>query len=166
MHLVYDTVKRLKMLLPLLIITLFYYYCAEEEKTIVFSESEVIRLLSGDTTKSWIRFSKKINGQDQELSECDLHVVTKFYIGDLDSLKYSIGKYPSDCGGDNTIIDEGIWQIISAESDIDNARIIEFISKGDTLTKNIDEITSLLLRLDWVENESQIEESFMVLVEE
>lgn len=162
MQINYKNIRRIKFIFSIIIISLLHYHCAEEEKIVIFSESEVIRLLSGDSTKSWIRIAIKTNGQDQELTECDLRNVTKFYIGDLDSLKYSISKNPFDCEGDTLIINEGIWRIISAEDDIDMAEKIEFISKGDSLVKNINEITSLFLKLDWVENESLIEESFMV----
>jgi len=140
--------------------------CTEDEKMIPFTESEVIRLLSGDTTKSWTRVSFQLNGADQGLNDCDLKTITTFYIGASDSLKYTIVSDPVYCQTQGDTLEVGYWRILGSAEDEEIAKQIEFIIEGDTLQQQIEQITSLYLNLSQSENELFFQSSYEALIPE
>jgi hypothetical protein len=131
--------------------------CAEEEKIIVFTESELIRLLSGDTTKSWNRIAFFMDGQASSLEDCDLNTVTTFYVDDTDSLKYLIRSNPVLCNGDADTLETGYWRIIEKENNDDLRDKIEFVVNEDTTLKIISRVTSRFLNLDQLGDEEVFE---------
>jgi hypothetical protein len=134
--------------------------CAEEEKNIVFTESELIRLLSGDTTKSWNRIAFFMDGEASLLEECDIGTVSTFYVDETDSLKFLIRSNPDLCNGNADTLEIGYWRIIERESNEDLMDKIEFVVKEDTTLKSITRITSRFLNL----NQSGDEEIFEAII--
>ena len=140
--------------------------CTEDEKMVPFTESEVIRLLSGDTTKSWLRVSFQLNGADQGSDDCDLYTITTFYIGPSDSLKYTIVSNPVYCPSPADTLESGDWRILNRTDNQETADKIEFIFEGDTLQKQIEQITSLYLYLSQSENELLFQSSYDAIIPE
>jgi hypothetical protein len=119
--------------------------CGSDENIVVFTDSEVIRLLSNDSTKTWERKIVLIDGQSAGYSECDLFTNIKYYSGN-DSLIYSIGSQPDFCGGMKELLDSGYWEVLE-ESNQSNRidRIAYYSINGDTTVKKIMEITAIFL---------------------
>ena len=140
--------------------------CAEDERIIPFSESELIRLLSGDTTKSWLRVSFQLNGADQGSDDCDLYTITTFYIGASDSLKYTIVSNPDYCQSPTDTLESGNCRILGRTDNPDIADKIEFIFEGDTLLQQIEQITSLYLYLSQSENELLFQSGYEAIIPE
>ena len=140
--------------------------CSEDEKMVPFTESEVIRLLSGDTTKSWLRVSFQLNGADQGLDDCDLHTIMTFYIGTSDSLKYSIVSNPAYCQAEVDTLEMGYWRVLGSGENEDITNQIEFIFEGDTLQQQIEQITSLYLNLSQSENELLFQSGYEAVIPE
>ncbi len=141
-------------------------YCSDDDKIVPFTEDEVIRLLSGDTTKSWLRVSFQLNGSDQGSDDCDLHTVTTFYIGSLDSLKYTVVSNPDYCQSQTDTLESGNWRILGREENKDIADKIEFIFEGDTLQQRIEQITSLYLILRGSENDLLFQSDYEAILPE
>jgi len=134
-------------LFSLIITGLALTQCSKDEKIVPFTDSEVIRLLSGDTTKSWLRISFQLNGADQDLDDCNLYTVTTFYLGTSDSLKYTVVTAPDYCLSQADTLESGDWSILGQEQSQNIADKIQLISEGDTIQYQIDQITSLYLNL-------------------
>lgn len=138
--------------------------CAKDEKIVPFTESEVIRLLSGDTTKSWLRISFKLNGADEDLNDCDLHTITTFYLDTSDSLKYTIVSNPVYCQSEADTLELGDWRIMGQEENQNIADRIELIFNGDTLQYQIDQVTSLYFNLSRSENDLLYQSGFEAIL--
>lgn len=140
--------------------------CNENEKMVPFTESEVIRLLSGDTTKSWIRMSFKMNGEDQALSDCELYTITTFYLGTSDSLRYRIVTNPAICQSQADTLETGFWRILGRDNDNEIADKVEFIFDGDTTQQQINQVTSLFLTLNRSEDDNFYETVYEAVIPE
>jgi len=140
--------------------------CAEEEKMVVFTEPEAVRLLSGDTIKSWNRVAFRINGQPAGLDDCELQTVTAFYLDQTDSMKFLILANPVLCGGTADTLEAGYWRIIGREGASEIADKIEFVIGGDTTLKDISMMTSLFLTLTGSGEDQSVEENFEVIIPE
>jgi hypothetical protein len=131
-----------------------------------FTKPEVIRLLSGDTTKSWLRVSFKMNGEDQGLNECDLHNITNFYIDASDSLKYRIVSNPADCQWQIDTLEAGYWRILGRDDNNEIAEKIEFVFEGDTTQHQIKQVTSLYLILNRSKEDLFFETAYETVIPE
>lgn len=119
--------------------------CGDKENIVVFNRSEVIRLLSSDTSKSWTRLDVTIDGIPNNYTECEMFTNTQ-YISRKDSLIYIISAQPEYCDGNSEIIESGLWDLFE-ESNISDRidRIAYYSFEGDTIVKEMLEITSLYL---------------------
>jgi hypothetical protein len=142
----------------------FFTRCTEDVKVVEFTNTEVIRLLSGDSTKSWLRVSYKLDGHDHSLGECDLQAISTFYLDDFDSLKYVIRLNPVVCQSISDTLESGYWQIIGKFGKPDIAEKIEFVQNSDTISRDIVQISSLYLTLSGSEGESILETSFEAVI--
>jgi hypothetical protein len=140
--------------------------CAEEERMVPFTESEVIRLLSGDTTKSWLRIAFELNGADQGMDDCNLYTITTFFITSSDSLKYTIVSSPDYCQSQTDTLEIGDWRILSSGDNQDVADGIEFIFEGDTVEQTIDRVTSIYLNLSRSANELFFQSRYQAILPE
>ena len=68
--------------------------CDSDEKPIIFTAEEIQRLISGDSSKIWIRTGKIVQGQSADLSNCELYLTTEFAVDESDSLKFKISFNP------------------------------------------------------------------------
>jgi hypothetical protein len=153
-----DKLKSYLIIIPVLFFLLVS--CGDKENIVVFTYSEVVRLLSNDSTKSWERKTLVIDGQSPEMSECDLYTSTE-YISRNDSLIYITESIPDFCSGEIELLDSGYWDVLEESIISDRIdRIAYYSVDGDTTYKNIREITSIFLSLEHELNNSRIQESF------
>ena len=119
--------------------------CGEDENVVVFTESEVVQLLSNDSSKSWVRKAITIDGQSPEISECDLLIETRYFSSNADQI-YIIESIDDYCGGTSERLDSGSWEAL-VESNISDRidRIAYYSGNGETRIKKILEITSVYL---------------------
>lgn len=138
--------------------TLIFISCSDDENVVTFNKSEVIRLLSNDTSKLWTRNHLFENGQSVEIEECSLKTIINYKIRS-DSLIYTISTSDQYC---NTIelLDSGLWDVQEDGSFTGRIDKIVYYSGEDSTVKNILEITSLILRLESFKEDSQYEEIF------
>jgi hypothetical protein len=156
-HVKYD-LKSYLIFLPILIFILGA--CGDKENIVVFTYSEAIRLLSNDSAKSWERKTMFIDGQSQEMPECDLYTNTE-YISRNDSLIFITTSIPDFCSGNSEILDSGYWDVLEESIISDRIdRVAYYSVDGDTTYKKVLEITSLFLTLESDAGNSTIQESF------
>jgi hypothetical protein len=147
-------------LMVFLLFFLFVGACGDKENIVVFTYSEVIRLLSNDSSKSWDRKAMTIDGQAQETNECDLYSNT-IYIHRNDSLIYIITSQSEFCGGEEVVLDSGYWDVIEESVISDRIdRIAYYSLDGDTTYKDLKEITSVFLTLESDIDDATVQESF------
>lgn len=134
--------------------------CADDENIVVFTESEVVRLLSNDSSKSWIRKGITIDGQSPEISECELLIETKYFSSNTDQI-YIIESIDNYCGGTTERLDSGSWDAL-VESNISDRidRIAYYSGNGETKIKKILEITSIFLTTEVDSLGLVVQESF------
>ncbi len=132
--------------------------CGETEKMVIFTEEELKGLVSGDTIKTWLRTNVSLDGQKADLSDCEVYSLTTFLHGEQDSLIYSISQNPDFCDGNEGLIEAGIYRV--NVDPLSNKGSLQFISGQDSLIKNIEEITSLFLRLRYTDASGIVEERF------
>ena len=130
---------------PFFIVLFLFTSCGEDENLVVFTESEVVRLLSNDSSKTWIRKVLTIDGQTPEISECELLIETKYFSSNTERT-YIIESIDDYCGGTSERLDSGSWEALE-ESNISDRidRIAYHSGDGETKIKKILEITSLFL---------------------
>lgn len=134
--------------------------CSDKENEVFFNDNEVIRLLSNDSSKSWIRKSLIIDGQTSDLSECDLSHLTTFY-SNSSGQTYIIETIPEFCGGNPVRLDSGSWEVLEESSISDRIdRIVYNSSDGGSSVKYIQQITSLFLNTEEDLSGSVVQESF------
>jgi hypothetical protein len=138
--------------------TLIFFSCSDSENEVIFDRSEVIRLLSIDSSKLWIRNYLFENGQSAEIEECSLKTIINYKIR-RDSLIYTISTSDQYC---NTIelLDSGLWDVLEDGSFTGRIDKIVYYSGEDSTVKKILEITSLRLGLEGFKEDSQYEEIF------
>ena len=140
--------------------------CGDEVKVVTFTTDEATRLLSGDTTKSWLRTAYVVNGQPQYTDPCELQTITTFLIDASDSAKFVVHRHPDICPGNSDTLETGYWRVVGKITNADIADRIEFVLEGDTLLRNIDMITSLYLDLSLNREGSSEQSSFEAILPE
>jgi hypothetical protein len=139
---------------------MLFVSCSDKENIVVFTSSEVIRLLSNDSNKFWERKQVIINGQPSEVSECELFTNTE-YISRNDSLIYITTSMAEFCNGNPEILDSGFWDVLEESTISDRIdRIAYYSVDGDTTIKKMQEITSMLLVTENNTGSSVIQETF------
>jgi hypothetical protein len=130
---------------PVYFFLFLFTSCGDGENIVVFTESEVVRLLSNDSSKSWVRKAITIDGQSPEISECELLIETKYFSSNTNQI-YFIESTDEYCGGTSVRLDSGSWEAL-VESNISDRidRIAYYSGNGDTKIKKILEITSIHL---------------------
>lgn len=139
-------------------------YCTEDVKTVEFTINEVERLLSGDTTKSWLRVAYIVDGQPPFTDPCQLQTISTFYLDDTDTTRYIILSNPTVCGSLSDTLETGYWRIIGNPANTSIADGIEFVQQGDTVMRHIAEITSLFMTLSGTIDESTLEVSYEAII--
>lgn len=140
------------------IFVLLLLSCSDSENIVTFNRDEVIRLLSNDSSKTWLRKNYSENDQQIELEECSLKTET-IYKHRNDSMIYTISTIDQFC--DTVILlDSGLWDVAEDGSFTGRIDKIIYYSGEDTLAKEILEITSLFLRLQRSKGETSYEEFF------
>ena len=119
------------------IVLFLFTSCGEDENLVVFTESEVVRLLSNDSSKTWIRKVLTIDGQTPEISECELLIETKYFSSNAEQI-YIIESIDDYCGGTSERLDSGSWEALE-ESNISDRidRIAYHSGEGETRIKKI-----------------------------
>jgi hypothetical protein len=145
---------------PAFIILLLFASCGEDENLVVFTEPEIVRLLSNDSSKSWIRKTITVDGQTPEISECELIIETKYYSSNTEQI-YIVESIDDFCGGISEQLDSGSWDALE-ESNISDRidRIAYYSGDGGTTIKYIKEITSLYLTIEEDKDGSMVQETF------
>jgi hypothetical protein len=138
--------------------------CSEEVKTVEFTRAEVERLLSGDTTKSWLRVAYNVDGQAGLTEPCDLQTISTYFLDESDSARFVILSNPVVCGSVSDTLATGYWQIIGREENQNIADKLELVQQGDTVWRNIKQITSLYMTLTGSINESTLEVSYEAII--
>lgn len=134
--------------------------CGDKENVVIFTQAEVIRLLSGDSVKAWLRMDVTIDGTPNNLSECDLFTSTR-YISRNDSLIYMVESLADFCDGTSAALDSGYCKLYEESVISDRIdRIAYFSVRGDSTGKQLIEITSLYLILQENKESSVYTESF------
>lgn len=149
---------------PAFIILLLIASCSNDENIVVFTEQEVVRLLSNDSSKSWIRKILTLDGQTPEISECELLIQTKYFSSNTEQI-YIIESVDDYCDGITERLDSGSWEALE-ESNISDRidRIAYYSADGGTSIKNIKEITSLFLTTEEEKDGTIIQETFEPLI--
>lgn len=125
--------------------------CSQEEGPENFNLSQLERLLTGDSIKTWI-LTERISGTD--LQECEKDNALIF---ELDSLKVRLETGSILCPGEiDSLIYQGEWAIIDGPL-MDS---LVFIISTDTTKRSIDLISSQTLGLTFLDNGQIITESF------
>ena len=147
-------------LIAFILFAMLFVSCSDEENIVVFTSSEVIRLLSNDSSKFWERKQVIINGKPSEVSECELFTNTE-YIRRNDSLIYITTSMAEFCNGNSEILDSGFWDVLEESTISDRIdRIAYYSVDGDTTIKKMREITSMLLVTENDTGSSVIQETF------
>lgn len=134
--------------------------CGNEENIVVFTRSEVIRLLSNDSTKSWERKRILSDGEPGSLSDCDLFTSTQ-YISEMDNLIFISRTDPDYCGGSSMKLDSGSWDVLEESLISDRIdRIAYYSVNGDTTVKEIRDISALNLTTEYLSNGTSIRETY------
>ncbi len=145
-------------------VSLLFTSCGNDENIVLFTEPEVVRLLSNDSSKSWIRKIITEDGQTPEISDCELLIQTK-YISSNTEKTYIIESIEEFCDGITERLDSGSWEALEESSISDRIdRIAYYSADGGTTIKNIKEITSLFLTTEVEENGILIQETFEPLL--
>jgi hypothetical protein len=141
--------------------------CIKEDRFIDFSEAEIMRLISGDSTKQWVRTRQVIDGKEQNNDECILkHKLTFIYLSQSpDKIEYQIHRDPDICHLPDSIIESGSCHISDLKPGPNVKDTISFIVGQDTTRYGINFITSLFLNIkckkngvitesdyEWIEN--------------
>jgi hypothetical protein len=134
--------------------------CSNDENIIVFTEPEVVRLLTNDSSKSWTRTAISIDGQIPEISDCELLIETKYFSSGTDQI-YIVESIDDYCGGSSVRLDSGSWEALE-ESNISDRinRIAYYSGNGETKIKMILEITSLYLTTEVDSMDLVVREAF------
>lgn len=145
---------------PAFIFLLLITSCGNDENIVVFTEPEVVRLLSNDSSKTWIRKIVIENGQTPEIPECDLMTQTRYISSNSEQI-YIIESIDDFCDGITEQLDSGSWEVLE-ESNLSERidRIAYYSGDGGTTIKNIQEITSLYLRTEEEKDGTITEETF------
>jgi hypothetical protein len=148
----------------LFVLLLFIASCSNDENIVVFTEQEVVRLLSNDSSKSWMRKIITLDGQTPEISECELLIQTKYFSSNTGQI-YIIESVDDYCDEIAERLDSGSWEALE-ESNISERinRIAYYSADGGTTIKNLKEITSLFLTLEEENDGAIIRETFEPLI--
>lgn len=151
----------MKSVITYLLLLILFLSCSKDEKVIVFTRDEVIKLLTADTSKTWSRYSYRINGSDAEVNECVLRQqVTFFY--QPDSLYFLILPSADICDPGSYEI-RGRWDVLEDPQINDRYNQVQYVISNDTLVKQIGEISSLYLDVSFSEAEDVFTEKFQVV---
>jgi len=134
--------------------------CSDRENIVVFTNSEAIRLLSNDSSKTWERRNVVIDGQTTDMSECELFSNT-IYVSRNDSLIYLTKTLSDYCDGHSDLLDSGLWDVLEESTISDRIdRIAYYSFSGDTTIKNIRELTAIILTTEDDSGSSVLQETF------
>ncbi|MGI9543676.1 MAG: hypothetical protein ACR2MX_10485 [Cyclobacteriaceae bacterium] len=150
-------------------IPLLVFACASDDAPANLEDAELQRLLAADSAKVWQRMSRRENGTNTTLPDCEIDNVLIFSLAesseDTVTINYETG--PLLCSGESdSLIFQGAWDIFS--SDIPEVYdSLRLIIAGDTSLRNIDFITSQMLMLSYEEEASgqvvQVVESYQFI---
>lgn len=135
-----------------------------EETSIEFegySSEQVGFLLSADSIKTWQLKSQAIDGQPQEITDCQQYLQMRFIIDDTEEETDSTATRrisPVD-GCSEEIIFSGDWQV-SAGSQVDT---LFFQLEDVVLTRYITSLTSMRLEYYYLDNNSRVTEVFSAI---
>ena len=100
------------------------------------------------------------DGQPGNMTDCDLNTHTQF-ISKNDSLIYIIKSQKDFCDGSSTQLDSGLWDVLEESIISDRIDRIGYYSyDGDTIVKDIREITALFLTTEYNSGGILMQESF------
>ncbi len=149
---------------PAFIVFLLFASCGNDENIVVFTEPEVVRLLSNDSSKSWIRKIITENGQTPEISDCELLIQTKYISSSTEQI-YIVESISDFCNGITEQLDSGSWEALEESSLSERIdRIAYYSADAGTTIKNIQEITSLFLTTEEEKDGTIIQETFEPLL--
>ncbi len=146
-----------------IIIALFFWLlllaCTKQQDYVDFNNQELIRLLSGDSTKEWVRVAEYKNGNEVNTDPCSLRLLYQFQNpgGTTDSLPLAIYNNPRACNQVDTLITSGIWLIKGTITNANEEDSIVMIFGNTVQTFGISNITSNSLKLVSVQNNDHIE---------
>ena len=135
---------------------LVVFACSNDNTPANFETEELQRLLASDSAKVWQRLSRKEDGTNKTLADCetDNRLIFSFPKSAEDTITINYETGPSFCPGQSdSLIFQGAWDLLSADNPLvyDSLRIA---INGDTSLRNIDFITSQMLMLSFEEDVS------------
>ena len=138
--------------------------CMKEEAAIDFSAEELTRLISGDSTKTWVRVRQAIDGTDSDLDPCDLKLLYQFsVIGTSGSDKtYNILRNTEVCSNQDSLVSGDPWELTDEKSGTAIKDSLQLISGQDTSRYGIYFITSMSMKLTKRTGEKVIENDFEI----
>ena len=127
-----------------------------------FSGTELIRLLCGDSVKSWVRTKYALNGSDQSLEPCELKLIYQFQYNanTTEGLPFYIHLNPDECNNLDSISVTGTWSVIDDISGAGIKDTLILVSGNDSIKYGIRNITSLNMKLTGMKNSDQVETDF------
>ncbi len=145
-------------LLLILIFSTAMCSCEEDGAVVDFSQDELIRLLTGDSVKSWI-----LTSRNQELMNCEQDDRFIFQIPDTtnDSLSFNFESGPVLCPGQlDSIILKGTWNVSSRVG----PDTLFLMLPDDTLFRIIQQISSEIMVIQYRDNGELVEEQFLSIL--
>ncbi len=136
------------------------YACLSKKGPDILSTDRAIRLLALDTGKLWVRTAIKVDGEQIDLLDCELQNRYSFnFIEDADTAFY-IGAN-SDCTQLSAdTLNRWSWKVLGniKEEFLDSLELKD--GAGEILTRRITDLTSDNLSWEFIEEASEIWESF------
>lgn len=150
--------------LPVIISIFIFCSCAKEIRYVDFNEAELIRLISGDSIKSWTRISHMEEGQEGNLNECNLKLVYVFNSGNdnPDLRTFEVRNNPSICQSPDTVLIGGHWIIDDEITGKDTEDTLRFIIGTDTTSYGVNKITSISMDLTGKVGGHRVEDEFIM----
>jgi hypothetical protein len=137
--------------------------CSNQDHYVDFTEPELIRLISGDSVKSWVRVNMVKDGKEQNSDECLLRQKYIFNrIGNTGNvLDFEIHSDSAICNSPETIIESGSCNILNYKTGPGVNDSISYVAGIDTTKMAIISISSVNMSLRGKIKGSLIESDFV-----
>ncbi len=121
--------------LACLVVVLTIASCGDEENTISFTAEQTSRLLSNDSTKSWLLINREIDGVLSTLEMCEAENSLAFGMATGDALNTLL--FEDEC--DPIPIYDGFWQVLNQRALATSDTLI-YLFNPDTLFQSEDSL--------------------------
>ena len=135
--------------------------CLAQDETIDFSDTQLTRLLTSDSSKTWLLTSRLLDNQ-QLIKDCEMDDLLIFQTPGMsqDTALVSFLTGPILCPEQSdSIIFRGVWEIIDTASH----PLLRLVINDDTSVVSIDYITSQLFESTQLKEGKSIKEEFVAI---